>query len=201
MKLRVHFSVFTTLLPIRMTWGIPTELWIQKRDTKIALQYSTYSLLFFMTETHRDQSRELSKNCSSNLNGLGVIWGLDWLRHICSQCSCFQHALLYSLFHLFVSGSECACARARVRLRWSSGSVRVSTCECGAAEINLQESPYPPVPPLYLLLPQLMLMPQWPAGSLASPTLHASIKCAPNAHHIVRLICASPTAIKCVIPH
>lgn len=132
------------LLPIRMTWGIPKELWIQKRPTIIALQYSTYSLLFFMTGKHWDQSKELSKNCSSNFKWLGVIWGLDWLRQICSHCSWFEHELAV-LIILFINLGERVSewVRARSGLRRSSGSVRVSTCECWAAEISLQESLYP----------------------------------------------------------
>lgn len=125
-----------------MTWGIPTELWIQKRDTIIALQYSTYSLLFFMTGKHWDQSKELSKNCSSNFKWLGFIWGLDWLRQICSHCSWFEHDLAVLIIWFINLGervSECA----RSALRRSSGSVRVPTCECWAAEISLQESLYP----------------------------------------------------------
>lgn len=96
-----------------MTWGIPTELWIQKRDTIIALQYSTYSLLFFMTGKHWDQSKKLSKNCSSNFKWLGVIWGLDWLRQICSHCSWFEHELAV-LIILFINLGEWVSARARL---------------------------------------------------------------------------------------
>ncbi len=97
-----------------MTWGIPTELWIQKRDTIIALQYSTYSLLFFMTGKHWDQSKELSKNCSSNFKWLGVIWGLDWLRQICSHCSWFEHELAVLIILLLIWASEWVSAGARL---------------------------------------------------------------------------------------
>lgn len=152
------------LLPIRMTWGIPKELWIQKRPTIIALQYSTYSLLFFMTGKHWDQSKELSKNCSSNFKWLGVIWGLDWLRQICSHCSWFEHelAVLIILFiNLGERVSEWVSARAlgsQTKLRIGARlHLRVLSCWNQPAGV--------PVSPLYLLLP---LMPQQPGWSPAS---------------------------------
>lgn len=145
-----------------MTWGIPIELWIQKRDTIIALQYSTYSLLFFMTGKHWDQSKELSKNCSSNLKWLGVIWGLDWLRQICYHCSWFEHELAVLIIVCINLGE------------WVSESVRALGCQTklrNGARLHLRvlscrnQPAGVPVSSLYLLLP---LMPQQPGWSPAS---------------------------------
>jgi len=83
------------------------------------------------------------KNCSSNFKWLGVIWGLDWLRQICSHCSWFEHELaLLMIVVIHLS----AWVRARPGLRRSSGStceseLLKSACRSPCIPLNIPVSP------------------------------------------------------------
>lgn len=96
-------------LPIRMTWGIPQEYWIQKRQAISEVQYSQIALrgdsqVYRMVAKSRDpllfpfKIPQTSQNCASKLNMCG-----NATTH-CSWCNILPGFLFFSSSFLLFLG-------------------------------------------------------------------------------------------------